>query len=150
MRLINFVLHKPNVQWTITGANSLVKVTERIVCLAFVERNQTFGQAIVIGGYQMQDNLLEFDLPAGGLRKASKSSTYKPGRCGSTPCNLARSTGCGNCLTENNTRPGCNNNACYNVVSNPVTSAEGEIAEDVLSIQSINGSIPGPCCNCAK
>ncbi|MCD9561255.1 hypothetical protein HAX54_020259 [Datura stramonium] len=73
-----------------------------------------------------------------------KSSTYKPGRCGSTPCNLARSTGCGNCLTENNTRPGCNNNACYNVVSNPVTSAEGEIAEDVLSIQSINGSIPGP------
>ncbi|TMW81689.1 hypothetical protein EJD97_008350 [Solanum chilense] len=59
---INLVLHKPNVRWTITGANSLVKVSDRVVCLAFVERNQTFGQAIVIGGFQMHDNLVEFDL----------------------------------------------------------------------------------------
>ncbi|CAN4076270.1 unnamed protein product [Withania somnifera] len=59
---IDLVLHKPNVYWTITGANSLVKVSEEVVCLAFVERNQTFGQAIVIGGYQMEDNLMEFDL----------------------------------------------------------------------------------------
>ncbi|XP_060211160.1 probable aspartic proteinase GIP2 [Lycium barbarum] len=60
---IDLVLHKPNVYWTIIGANSLVKVNEDVVCLAFVQRNQTFGQGIVIGGYQMQDNLIEFDLP---------------------------------------------------------------------------------------
>ncbi|PHT58298.1 hypothetical protein CQW23_00661 [Capsicum baccatum] len=59
---IDIVLHKPNVYWTITGANSLVKVSEKVICLPFVERNQTFGQAIVIGGYQMQDILVEFDL----------------------------------------------------------------------------------------
>ncbi|KAJ8568209.1 hypothetical protein K7X08_020931 [Anisodus acutangulus] len=59
---INFVLHKPNVYWTITGANSLVKVSNDVVCLAFVERTQPLGQAIVIGGYQMEDNLVEFDL----------------------------------------------------------------------------------------
>ncbi|CAN4076268.1 unnamed protein product [Withania somnifera] len=73
-----------------------------------------------------------------------KSSTYKSARCGSRQCNLARSTSCGNCYENNTTRPGCNNNACYNVVSNPVISTDGEIADDVLSIQSINGSIPGP------
>ncbi|XP_059277657.1 probable aspartic proteinase GIP2 [Lycium ferocissimum] len=59
---INLVLHRPNVYWTITGANSLVKVSDDVVCLAFVEGIQTLGQAIVIGGYQMQDNLVEFDL----------------------------------------------------------------------------------------
>ncbi|PHT93015.1 hypothetical protein T459_00897 [Capsicum annuum] len=59
---IDIVLHKPNVYWTITGANSLVKVSEKVICLPFVERNQTFGQAIAIGGYQMQDILVEFDL----------------------------------------------------------------------------------------
>ncbi|KAK4364660.1 hypothetical protein RND71_016018 [Anisodus tanguticus] len=78
--------------------------------------------------------------------KGYKSSTYKPALCYSNQCNLARSTTCGNCY-ENNTRPGCNNNACYNVVPNPamdINSAEGEIAEDVLSIRSINGSILGP------
>nr|XP_016476309.1 PREDICTED: basic 7S globulin-like [Nicotiana tabacum] len=64
---INLVLHKPNVYWTITGANSLVKVTEKVICLAFVERDEALGQAIVIGGYQMQDNLVEFDLSRGRI-----------------------------------------------------------------------------------
>ncbi|CAN4128128.1 unnamed protein product [Withania somnifera] len=75
-----------------------------------------------------------------------KSSTYKPARCDSTQCNLARSTACGDCKTENTTRPGCNNNACYNIVSNPAMNTfytGGEIAEDVLTIQSINGSYAG-------
>ncbi|PHT54831.1 hypothetical protein CQW23_03317 [Capsicum baccatum] len=35
---INIGLHKKKVHWTITGANSLVKVNEDVVCLAFVER----------------------------------------------------------------------------------------------------------------
>ncbi|KAK4360608.1 hypothetical protein RND71_019560 [Anisodus tanguticus] len=60
---INIGLHKKNVYWRITGANSLVKVNEDVVCLAFVERRtQDWGQAMVIGSYQMQDNLVEFDL----------------------------------------------------------------------------------------
>ncbi|KAL3361812.1 hypothetical protein AABB24_014600, partial [Solanum stoloniferum] len=76
-----------------------------------------------------------------------KSSTYKPARCDSRQCNLARSIACGDCNTENTTRPGCNDNVCYNIVSNPAMNtffSGGEIAEDVLTIQSINGSIPGP------
>ncbi|MCD9561254.1 hypothetical protein HAX54_020258 [Datura stramonium] len=76
-----------------------------------------------------------------------KSSTYKPARCGSRQCNLARSTACGDCRNENNSRPGCNNDPCYNIVSNPAMNtfySGGKIAEDVLTIQSINGSYPGP------
>nr|XP_009790669.1 PREDICTED: basic 7S globulin-like [Nicotiana sylvestris] len=60
---INVALHKKNVNWRITGANSLVKVNEDVICLAFVERRtRDWGQGIVIGAYQMQDNLVEFDL----------------------------------------------------------------------------------------
>ncbi|WMV14853.1 hypothetical protein MTR67_008238, partial [Solanum verrucosum] len=55
--------HKKNVHWTITGANSLVKVNEDVVCLAIVERRtRDWGEAIIIGTYQMQDNLVEFDI----------------------------------------------------------------------------------------
>ncbi|XP_010325564.1 probable aspartic proteinase GIP2 [Solanum lycopersicum] len=71
-----------------------------------------------------------------------KSSTYKPARCESAQCDLAWSTSCGNCYENDTFLPICN--SCYNVVSNPVTSTIGEIADDVLTIQSINGSIPGP------
>ncbi|PHU25305.1 hypothetical protein BC332_03637 [Capsicum chinense] len=47
---INIGLHKKKVHWTITGANSLVKVNEDVVCLAFVERRtRDWGQAIIIG-----------------------------------------------------------------------------------------------------
>ncbi|KAH0741468.1 hypothetical protein KY290_034511 [Solanum tuberosum] len=77
-----------------------------------------------------------------------KSSTYKPARCNSRQCNLARSTSCGDCKTKNKTRPGCNNNACYNIVSNPALNntfySGAEIAEDILTIQSVNGSNTGP------
>ncbi|TMW88441.1 hypothetical protein EJD97_018564 [Solanum chilense] len=60
---INIGLHKKNMHWTITGANSLVKVNEDAVCLAFVERlTRDWGEAIIIGTYQMQDNLVEFDI----------------------------------------------------------------------------------------
>nr|XP_004246189.2 basic 7S globulin-like [Solanum lycopersicum] len=77
-----------------------------------------------------------------------KSSTYKPARCNSRQCNLAKSTSCGDCKTKNKTRPGCNSNACYNIVSNPALNntfySGAEIAEDVMTIQSINGSNTGP------
>ncbi|OIT19392.1 PREDICTED: basic 7S globulin-like [Nicotiana attenuata] len=76
-----------------------------------------------------------------------ESSTYKPARCNSRQCNLARSTACGSCHTGTGTRPGCNSNACYNVVENPVIDTiytGGEIAKDVLSVGSVNGTFLGP------
>ncbi|XP_062105014.1 probable aspartic proteinase GIP2 [Humulus lupulus] len=72
------------------------------------------------------------------------SSTYKPARCLSAQCNLARSKSCGECL-KLEAKPGCNNNTCTLFPYNPLihTSASGELAQDIIAIQSTNGLNPG-------
>jgi len=59
------------VQWRIYGANSMVKVKKNVQCLGFVdgglEPGSPVATSIVIGGYQMEDNLVEFDLAASKL-----------------------------------------------------------------------------------
>ncbi|CAH8389497.1 unnamed protein product [Eruca vesicaria subsp. sativa] len=53
------------VKWDIYGPNSLVKVKKNVVCLAFQEADEFESKfPIEIGGYQMEDNLVEFDLEA--------------------------------------------------------------------------------------
>lgn len=71
------------------------------------------------------------------------SSTYRPARCRSAQCSLAGATGCGDCF--NGPRPGCNNNTCGVTPDNPFirTATGGELAEDVVSVQSTDGSNPG-------
>ncbi|XP_004495218.1 probable aspartic proteinase GIP2 [Cicer arietinum] len=70
------------------------------------------------------------------------SSTYRPARCRSAQCSLAKSTACGDCFSS--PKPGCNNNTCSIFPDNTVThtATSGELAEDVLSIQSTNGFNP--------
>ncbi|KAJ6838836.1 basic 7S globulin [Iris pallida] len=72
------------------------------------------------------------------------SSTYRPSRCGSAQCSLARATGCGDCSSPPG--PGCNNDTCGVSAENPVTrtSTGGELAQDALSLRSTDGSSPGP------
>ncbi|KAJ6808554.1 putative basic 7S globulin [Iris pallida] len=72
------------------------------------------------------------------------SSTYRPSRCRSAQCSLAKATGCGDCFSPPG--PGCNNNTCGLFPENPVTrtSTGGELAQDVLSLPSTDGSVPGP------
>lgn len=71
------------------------------------------------------------------------SSTYRPARCRSAQCSLAGSTGCGDCFAG--PRPGCNNNTCGVTPDNPFTrtATGGELAEDVVSANSTDGSNPG-------
>ncbi|GAA0183614.1 protease [Lithospermum erythrorhizon] len=71
------------------------------------------------------------------------SSTYSPALCGSPECSLANSDGCGTCNSP--PRPGCNNNTCGLFPENPIirTSTGGELATDVVSLQSTNGTNPG-------
>ncbi|KAJ8622654.1 hypothetical protein MRB53_031183 [Persea americana] len=71
------------------------------------------------------------------------SSTYRPARCRSAQCSLANSNGCGDCFSA--PRPGCNNNTCGVSPENTVTrtSTGGELADDVVSLQSTDGSNPG-------
>nr|XP_043636929.1 probable aspartic proteinase GIP2 [Erigeron canadensis] len=60
---IELVLESKNV-WRIYGANSMVQVNKDVLCLGFVEARTDFSPTIkvVIGGYQIENNLLQFDL----------------------------------------------------------------------------------------
>lgn len=73
------------------------------------------------------------------------SSTYRPARCRSAQCSLARAT---SCVTECNSppSPGCNNNTCGLLPGNPIgkLATFGDVGSDVVSIQSTNGKNPGP------
>ncbi|PIN22190.1 Aspartyl protease [Handroanthus impetiginosus] len=80
--LVEFVLQN-NVTWTFFGANSMVYVNNSdVVCLGFVDGGKKVRTSIVIGGHQLEDNLLEFDV--GRLRVGFSSSL------------LGRRTTCGN------------------------------------------------------
>ncbi|KAF4355807.1 hypothetical protein F8388_011971 [Cannabis sativa] len=74
-------------------------------------------------------------------QKGYVSSTYKPSRCGSAPCNRAGqiSTSCNDCVEG--PKPGCNNNTCSVSPYNPFTlrSTGGELAQDIIAIHSTNG-----------
>ncbi|MCD9559310.1 hypothetical protein HAX54_017186 [Datura stramonium] len=72
--VIDFVLHKRSAIWRIYGANSMVHVRKDVMCLAFVGRDQTWEPSIVIGGNQLEENLLVFDLPR---KKIGFSSSLK-------------------------------------------------------------------------
>ncbi|KAJ1433048.1 Xylanase inhibitor, C-terminal [Sesbania bispinosa] len=56
-----------NVGWFIFGANSMVDVSDEVICLGVVNGGKNPRSAIVIGGYQLENNLLQFDLATSRL-----------------------------------------------------------------------------------
>ncbi|CAK7341695.1 unnamed protein product [Dovyalis caffra] len=70
--IIDLVLHRQDVVWKIFGSNSMVRITKKSVdlwCLGFVDggvdpkvSSRIGGPSIVIGGQQLEDNILQFDL----------------------------------------------------------------------------------------
>ncbi|OMO74345.1 Peptidase A1 [Corchorus olitorius] len=54
-------------KWSMIGAHSMKDVGNDVVCLAFVDGGKTAKEAVVIGSYQMENNLLQFDLAASRL-----------------------------------------------------------------------------------
>ncbi|KAL0823748.1 hypothetical protein Bca101_047425 [Brassica carinata] len=50
------------VTWGFYGANTVVKVSEMVMCLAFYDGGKNLNDWIVIGTHQLQEYLLEFDL----------------------------------------------------------------------------------------
>ncbi|TJX37450.1 hypothetical protein E8P77_33725, partial [Soehngenia saccharolytica] len=56
-----------NATWRIFGANSMVQVSNKVMCLGFVDGGEDPVTTIVIGTYQMQDNFLHFDLAKSSL-----------------------------------------------------------------------------------
>ena len=68
--MIDLVMGSENVQWRIFGANSMARVESKGVdvwCLGVIDGGDNPRTSIVIGGYQMEDNLLQFDLETNTL-----------------------------------------------------------------------------------
>ncbi|KAG6646553.1 hypothetical protein CIPAW_07G015500 [Carya illinoinensis] len=59
---IDLELHSPDVVWRIFGANLMVRASKGVTCLGFVDEGSHPRASIVIGAYQLEDNLLQFDL----------------------------------------------------------------------------------------
>ncbi|KAK1395197.1 Xyloglucan specific endoglucanase inhibitor [Heracleum sosnowskyi] len=60
---IDLVLEEKDVVWRMYGANTMVRVNKDVLCLGFVDGGEPpFITSIVIGGHQLEDNLLTFDL----------------------------------------------------------------------------------------
>ncbi|KAK7393546.1 hypothetical protein VNO78_22104 [Psophocarpus tetragonolobus] len=64
---IELVLQNKNTVWSIYGANSMVSVSDKVMCLGFVNGGLNPTTSIVIGGYQLENNLLQFDLATSTL-----------------------------------------------------------------------------------
>ncbi|KAJ8763942.1 hypothetical protein K2173_003724 [Erythroxylum novogranatense] len=64
---IDLVLQSESVYWRIFGANSMVQVSDKVICLGLVDGGETPKTSIVIGGHQLEDNLLQFDLASSKL-----------------------------------------------------------------------------------
>ncbi|KAK1351737.1 Basic 7S globulin [Heracleum sosnowskyi] len=53
--------------WRFYGANSMVSVKKDVLCLAFVDGGSKPRTSVVIGGHQMEEYLIEFDLVSSKL-----------------------------------------------------------------------------------
>ncbi|KAF8401643.1 hypothetical protein HHK36_012589 [Tetracentron sinense] len=80
--VIDLVMQSKEIFWRIFETNSVVQVTDTVACLGIVDGGSNARTSIVIGGYQLEDNLLQFDLV--GSRLGFSSSL------------LLRETSCGN------------------------------------------------------
>ncbi|MBA0687375.1 hypothetical protein Goari_014920 [Gossypium aridum] len=78
---IDLVLHDQHVMWRIYGSNSVVEATPGVSCLAFVDGGLNTRAAIVIGAYQMENNLIQFDMARSRLGFSSSLLFFR------TSCN---------------------------------------------------------------
>lgn len=64
---IDLVLQSKEVVWKIFGMNSMVRISDTVLCLGFVDGGVETTTSVVIGAHQIEDNLLQFDLAASRL-----------------------------------------------------------------------------------
>ncbi|KAB2625281.1 basic 7S globulin [Pyrus ussuriensis x Pyrus communis] len=65
--VIDLVLQSEMVEWRIHGRNSMVQVSDEVMCLGFLDGGLNLKTSMVIGGYQLEDTLLHFDVGASRL-----------------------------------------------------------------------------------
>lgn len=70
--------------WRFYGANTMVAVNKNVMCLAFLDAGSKPRTPIVIGGYQMENYVIEFDLVSSKLG-ISNSLLYHNTTCSQSP-----------------------------------------------------------------
>ncbi|KAK9664828.1 hypothetical protein RND81_14G071500 [Saponaria officinalis] len=79
---IKLVFQNNKVVWTFYGGNSMIQVNNNVMCLGIVDGGMNAKTAIVIGGYQIENNLLEFDLGKNRLGFTSSLQNNGGTTCG--------------------------------------------------------------------
>ncbi|CAJ2658579.1 unnamed protein product [Trifolium pratense] len=77
------------VEWKIYGGNSMVLVNKKVACLGFVDGGKEPMTSVVIGGHQLEDNLLEFDLVSSKLGFSSSLLLHNARCSNSDQANLS-------------------------------------------------------------
>lgn len=72
---VDLLLQTEMVKCRIQGRNLMVRVTDEIMCLGIINGGLDAKDSIVLGGYQLEDNLLQFDLGTSMLGFSSSSTT---------------------------------------------------------------------------
>ncbi|KAL2493195.1 Eukaryotic aspartyl protease family protein [Abeliophyllum distichum] len=65
---IDLVLQSKKVYWRFYGSKSIVKVNNHVLCLGFVDNGLDSINSISVGGHQLENYLLEFDVTSSKLR----------------------------------------------------------------------------------
>ncbi|XP_057771803.1 probable aspartic proteinase GIP2 [Salvia miltiorrhiza] len=60
--IVDLVLQSELVKWRIHGEKSMVVVSDEVMCLGFLDGGLNPRDSIVVGGHQIEDHLLEFNL----------------------------------------------------------------------------------------
>ncbi|KAJ1427215.1 Xylanase inhibitor, C-terminal [Sesbania bispinosa] len=73
--IIELVLQSEMVKWSIYGRNSMVRVSNEVMCLGFLDGGLNQRNPIVIGGYQLEDVIVQLDLATSMLGFSSSLLT---------------------------------------------------------------------------
>lgn len=76
--VIELVLQSKLVRWRIDGRDSMVKADKDVICLGFLDGGLNTNTKIVLGGHQLEDVLLQFDV--GSSMLGFSQSLLKSGR----------------------------------------------------------------------
>ena len=91
--IIELVLQSEMVKWSIYGRNSMVQVSNEVMCLGFMDGGLNPRSPIVIGGYQLEDVIVQFDLATSMVGFSSSLLTKNTGcsdfKFGSMPAESA-------------------------------------------------------------
>ncbi|KAM5569287.1 putative aspartic proteinase GIP2 [Rosa sericea] len=71
--VVDLALQSEMVKWRIHGRNSMVQVSDEVMCLGFLDGGLEQKTSIVLGGHQLEDTPLHFDLGASMLGFSSST-----------------------------------------------------------------------------